>query len=84
MLSQSCLTLCDTMNCSLPNSSVLGICQARIPEWVAMPSSRGIFPTQGSNLRLLQLLYCRWILYQFRYQGSSSICPQNFLISENL
>ena len=63
MLSQSCLTLCDTMNCSLPNSSVLGICQARIPEWVAMPSSRGIFPTQGSNLRLLQLLYCRWILY---------------------
>ena len=41
MLSQSCLTLCDTMNCSLPNSSVLGIRQARIPEWVAMPSSRG-------------------------------------------
>ena len=42
---------------------------------------QGIFPTQESNRGLL---HCRWILYQFRYQGSSSICPQNFLISENL
>ena len=38
---QWCLTLCDPMNCSPPGSSVLGIFQARIPEWVAMPSSRG-------------------------------------------
>ena len=38
---QSCLTLCDPMDCSLPGSSVLGILQARILEWVAMPSSRG-------------------------------------------
>ena len=39
---QSCLTLCDTMNgCSLPNSSVHGILQARILEWVAMPPCRG-------------------------------------------
>ena len=37
----SCLTLCDTMVCSLPGSSVHGILQARILEWVAMPSSRG-------------------------------------------
>ena len=29
------------MDCSLPGSSVLGILQARILEWVAMPSSRG-------------------------------------------
>ena len=34
-------TLCDPMDCSLPVSSVHGILQARIPEWVAMPSSRG-------------------------------------------
>ena len=33
--------LCDPMDSSLPGSSVLGILQARIPEWVAMPSSRG-------------------------------------------
>ena len=38
---QPCLTLCDPMNCSLPGSSVQGIFQARILEWVAMPSSKG-------------------------------------------
>ena len=38
---QSCLTLGDPMDCSLPGSSVHGILQARILEWVAMPSSRG-------------------------------------------
>ena len=37
----SCLTLCDPMDCSLPGSSVHGILQARILEWVAMPSSKG-------------------------------------------
>ena len=40
---QSCLTLCDRMDHSPPGSSVLGILQARIPEWVAVPSSRGSF-----------------------------------------
>ena len=38
---QSCSALCDPMDCSLPNSSVHGILQARILKWVAMPSSRG-------------------------------------------
>ena len=42
---QSCLTLCNPMDCSLPDSSVQGI-QARILEWVAIPFSRGIFPTR--------------------------------------
>ena len=37
---QSCLTLCP-MDYSLPGSSVHGILQARIQEWVVMPSSRG-------------------------------------------
>ena len=31
---QSCLTLCDPMDCSLPGSSVCGLSQARILEWV--------------------------------------------------
>ena len=39
-LLQSCLTLCDPMGCSPPGSSVHGILQARILEWVAMLSSR--------------------------------------------
>ena len=38
---QSCLTLCDLMDSSPPGSSVHRILQARILEWVAMPSSRG-------------------------------------------
>ena len=37
---QSCLTLCDRMDCSPPVSSAHGIHEARILEWVAMPSSR--------------------------------------------
>ena len=38
---QSCLTLCDSMDCSPPGSSVHGIFQARILEWVAISFSRG-------------------------------------------
>ena len=37
---QSCLTLCNPSDCSLPGSSVHGILQARILEWVAIPFSR--------------------------------------------
>ena len=40
-VAQSCLTLCDPVNCSPPGSSVHRIPQARILEWVAMLSSRG-------------------------------------------
>ena len=40
-LLQLCPILCDPMDCSPPGSSVRGILQARILEWVAMPSSRG-------------------------------------------
>ena len=41
LISQLCLTLCDPMDCSPPGSSVHGILQARILEWVAIPFSRG-------------------------------------------
>ena len=44
-----------TVACQAPLS--IGILQARILEWIAMPSSRGIFPTQGSNPQLLHLLH---------------------------
>ena len=44
---QLCLTLCEAMDCSLPGSSVHGIFQARILEWVAMPSSRGSSQPMG-------------------------------------
>ena len=41
LVAQLCLTLCDPMDCSPPGSSVHGILQARILEWVAIPFSRG-------------------------------------------
>ena len=37
---QSCPTLCDPVDCSLPGSSVPGILQARILEWVGRPTSK--------------------------------------------
>ena len=40
LVTQSCLTLDDSMDCGLPGSSVHEILQARILEWVAVPSSR--------------------------------------------
>ena len=40
-LAQSCPTLCDPVDCSLPGSSVHGILQARTLEWVAISFSRG-------------------------------------------
>ena len=46
---QSCPTLCDPMDFSSPGSSVLGILQTRLLEWVAMPSSRGYSRVRDRN-----------------------------------
>ena len=54
---QSCPTLFDPMDCSLPGSSILGILQTRTLEWVALSFSRG-FSQPGD-----QTLLDRWILY---------------------
>ena len=59
-------TVCDPMDCCLPSSSVHGILQARILEWVAIPSS-GDLLDPGLNL---SLLYHRQILYCLIHQGS--------------
>ena len=50
---QLCLTLCDPMDCSPPGFYVHGILQARVLEWVAMPSSRGNLPDPGIKPRSL-------------------------------
>ena len=55
LVSQSCPILCNSMDCSLPGSFIHGILQSRIPEWVAIPFSRGSsWPRPRSNLGLLQ------------------------------
>ena len=43
LVDQSCLTLCDLMDCSPPGSSVPGILQAIILEWIIIPFSRESF-----------------------------------------
>ena len=71
---QSCLTLCNPMNCSPPSSSVHGILQARILEdWHFL--LQGIFPIQGSNPHLLCLLH--WQV------GSLPLAPLGKSLGEN-
>ena len=65
LVAQSCPALCHSMDCSSPGSSVHGIFQARILEWVAMPSSQGL--NQG-------LLHCRrffisWATREHQHKG---------------
>ena len=43
LVTQLCPILCDPTDCTLPGSSVYGILQARILEWIAIPFSRGSF-----------------------------------------
>ena len=69
VVAQSCLTLCDLMDCSRPCSSIHGIFQATVLEWVAISFSGGIFPTQGLNPGLL---HCRQARYPLSHQGSVS------------
>ena len=56
---QSCLTLCDPVDCSPPGSSAHEILQARITGVGGHALLQGIFPTQGSNPNLLWLLHWR-------------------------
>ena len=62
LITQSSLTLCKPMDCSLAGSSVHRILQARVDCHALL---QGIFPTQGSNSGLP---HCRWILYGLSHQ----------------
>ena len=72
-VAQSYLSLCNTMDCSPSGSSVHGILQARILEWVAMPFSRGSSWPRDWIQHLLPLLHCRHILYCLSHQGNPVI-----------
>ena len=89
LAAQSCLTLCNPMDCSPLDSSVHRILQARILEWVTISSSRESFLTQGSNSCLLHLLHWQAESLLVSHQGkprntgvgSLSLLPQIFLTS---
>ena len=65
-VAQSCPTLCDPMDCSLPASSVHGILQARILAWVAALFSRGL--TQPRVQTQVSGIAGRFF-YHLRHQG---------------
>ena len=69
-LAQLCPTLCDPMDCSPPGSSVHGILQARILEWVALPFSRGF--SQPRDQAHISCVSCigRRVLDHQRHLGS--------------
>ena len=67
---QSCLTLCDPIDCSPPGSSVHGILQARILEWAAMPSSRGSSRPRDQTCVSYVSCIVRQVLYHWCHQGS--------------
>ena len=70
LVSQSCPALCNPLDCKPPGSSVHGILQARILEWISRSSSRGSFQRLNPDL-----LHCRWILYPLSHLGS----PHSFV-----
>ena len=64
LVAQSCLTLCNPMDCCPPGSSVLGDSPGKNTEVGCHALLQGIFPTQGLNLGLP---HCRWILYRLSH-----------------
>ena len=70
VLSQSCLTLCDPMDCSLPGSSVHGYSPGKNAGLGCHALFQGTFPTQGLNPGLL---HCKQILYHLIQQESLGI-----------
>ena len=77
-VAQSCLTLCDPMDCSPQGSSVHGILQARILKWVAISFSR------GSSWPRDQTQVSRIAGRRFNLWSPGKLCNNklNFLISE--
>ena len=79
---QSCLTLCNCMDCSPPDSSVHGILQARIPEWVAIPSSRGSsWPRDWPKSPALWGFFTHWTTREAQYNNDDYANSNNTYIS---
>ena len=78
------LSRCDPMDCSPPGTSVCGILQARILEWVAMPSSRrSSRPRDRTHVSLVSCI-SRWVLYHYCHlgnQGGAQVAPSRTALS---
>ena len=67
-ITQSCLTLCNPLAWSLPGSTIHGILQARVLEWVAIAFSRG--SSHPRDQTQFSLVAGRQTLYYLGHQGS--------------
>ena len=91
-VAQSCVTLCDPMDCSLPGSSVHGIFQARVLEWVCIAFSiekARQFKKRSTSASLITLkpltvwittncgIFLKRCKYQTTLPGSWETCMQN-------
>ena len=84
MCAELCPALCNPMDSSLPGSSVYGICQARILEWVAISFSRGSFQLRGRTYITCVPCISRYFLYMrspfdilFLAKGLSRVFSRN-------
>ena len=84
MCAELCPALCNPMDSSLPGSSVCGICQARILEWVAISFSRGSFQLRGRTYITCVPCISRHFLYMrnpfdilFLAKGLSRVFSRN-------
>ena len=73
-VAQSCLTLCDPMACSLPGSSVHGIFQAIVLEWIAIFFSR--ISSQPRDQTQVSRIVDRQTLYRLSHQGRQQYLSQ--------
>ena len=78
-LLQLCLNLCDPRDHSLPESSVHGSLQARILEWISLPSSR--VSSQPRDRTHLSYVSCigRQVLYHYHCLGNPSVVGWAFV-----
>ena len=77
--------LCDLIDCSPTGSSIHTIFQAKILEWIAISSSRGIFLTLGLNPCLLQVSYMADRFFTTEPPGSPILCKLdvNYVIGQS-
>ena len=81
-VSHSVLFLCNPTNCSPPGSSVHGILQARISEWVAMPFSRGSSCSRDRTQVSYVSCMGRWILYPYCHRDA--LTPYSLVYKQNI
>ena len=77
-LLQSCLTRCKPMDCSLPGSSVCGILQTRILEWVAMPSRESSWPRDQTRVSYVSWIDKRFFTTSITWEALRCLLVTNF------